>query len=170
MRRLSALLLMAFFLGAACAQSNPSQHSDFPLHTSQEIAAIKESALRYSMGTGSTTRIIFIDFGDSTQTDPPPGFLDRFTDLQFKLRPVSDAVFPKVGEQGSFTPSGVIDRISGRDGMVFSAHIRKWIDTDHVDVQVEMYISPIGASGTLLKLTIQDGKWTVVSKQLKWVS
>ena len=105
-------------------------------------------------------KVYFFAVGGSQ--DPSPELLKRLGDLKSPVKPIS------AGEWKDFF---IYDRVTGERGAAF--YVRSISMCSQDDCEVEAVIHPGGglsASGPIYRLTRKNGKWTVVSERLKWIS
>lgn len=105
-------------------------------------------------------KVYFIALGDSL--DPSAEFLARLADLKTPVKPIS---------AGQRKDAFIYDKITEQRGAAFYVRNISMLSPDKCEV--EAVIDPGGglsASGPIYTVTRKNGKWTVVSKRLKWIS
>jgi hypothetical protein len=157
-----------------------------------EVDDVREAVFRYQFehnGSGLQQRAaayyLQIETGDRKETDPSDAFMKRFARNNPPVHKRSEArvateEFEKERKDQevpflfrlpqTFHDFGVIDRRSGREGLIFYQQSLNRITDTKVEVSGGYYESGESSSGNIYTVEKQNGKWTVTKKTLRWVS
>jgi hypothetical protein len=134
---------------------------------------VRELVLRRLLGSANEGTLCFLSFGTCGKTwiSPPQGFVDRFSDLPVRFRPVSEARIPLEREKdsnGLFR--SVEDRRTGKSGKVYYVQILRWHGEHKVEVSAGVYGGSLDGFGARYIVEKQNGKWIISKQTHKWVS
>jgi hypothetical protein len=98
------------------------------------------------------------------EKDPSESFLKRFSDIPRKVKPVSGS---KIAEE---VRRPVVDKENGRRAIIFYVDKIKWLGKSSAQVDAGYHCDGLCAVGITYKLKLSDGKWTIVSERMNWIS
>lgn len=140
----------------------------------KDADAIRESVFRYQVAShvDPTTEVYFLSIwpvlkgrGDNfdTSNDPKPVFMKRLADMKIRVRNASDGKF-------ATSQNGVIEKKSGKRGVLFQIKNLAWLSATEVDVEGGFVEGRLHARGYIYKLVKEKGKWRVKSSTNTWMS
>jgi hypothetical protein len=94
--------------------------------------------------------------------DPSPAFLAR-------LRSAAPHV-TRASACDASADKGVIEKSSGKQGLIFRVESISWIDDDHAEVGGGYYEAGLSASGNTYYLERKNGAWHVTKDVMHWIS
>jgi hypothetical protein len=95
--------------------------------------------------------------------DPSDELMSRLSDLP---RTIKKASFEKPAKG----PHGPTDKVTGKTGIVFSAHTIRWSGKDSAELEGGYYCGGLCAAEYTFKVKREDGKWVVQSSRMSWIS
>lgn len=95
-------------------------------------------------------------------TDPNEAFMQRFADHTPPVKPVSACHHDVV--------RGAFDKESGKRGVIFHVGTITWINDREVTVKGGDWWAALSAAGYVYTVEWTDGKWRVVSEEIRWIS
>jgi hypothetical protein len=95
--------------------------------------------------------------------DPSDEFMKRFSDLPRTIRKGSS----EVPDKGPHAP---IDKSTGEAGIVFNAENLWWLNQDLAELQGGYYCGGLCAVGITFTVKRENGKWTIKSSHMNWIS
>jgi hypothetical protein len=104
-------------------------------------------------------RIYFISINGK---DPNDDFLNRFHDIPGTVKKASAAK--------SSSQDFVVDRETGRPGIVFKSGEIKWISPSKAEVRGGYYCGSLCAAGQIFELNKDGDKWKVTAVRTEWIS
>ena len=160
---LRTLLVFVFtftWIGAAGAS---------PPDRATEEMDIREATFRYQFDKNESglqrsayAYYLSIPGKDGKRTDPPGDFMKRFAGNKHPVKMISEC-----------TPSadrGVIDKKTGKRGLIFHTGAIKWISDTEVEVSGGYYEGGLSSSGSTYHLKQIGGKWQVSKDVMHWIS
>ncbi len=94
--------------------------------------------------------------------DPPPGFLERFSDLGIRLRPASAAKLPGRDEKNADgRDAAVEDPATHARSSILLVKVERWIDDHSVQLFVEQWSGWLDSDGHRAIAEKRDGNWQV---------
>lgn len=157
------------------AQSGSAAAADAPLDVAATSTAddIRTAAIEYLMSqpryAGDAPGLpsddsVFLSFKtDAGYSDVPEKLLDQFSNLDRTVLNFSAATFHNSG--------GVINHKTGEPGVIlFLSDKIQSFDDSSVQVHGGTIMGNLGATGMNLRLQFIDGSWSVVSRELAWIS
>ena len=168
----SIIILFALSLNAFRHTSVPSViPMPFPaLNSSQgrdkltDEENIREVVFRYQFGHNSSgqqqrAKIYFLSLNENRS--PGNGFMSRFRGHKPPVKKVSAA---------SVSARGVVDKKTGRQGLVFRITGIKWLGETEVEVEGGYFESGHSASTNVYKVSRENGNWVVKEDRLQEIS
>lgn len=189
-----AVFVVMLTLLCACTPPTASRVAKETGAVSQDSEAddIREAVFRYQFdhnGSGLKTNAagyyLEIETTEGANTDPDDAFLKRFANNKPSVRKRSDARVAmeecenqrKDQEIPFMSPLsqncndfGVIDRRSGRQGLIFYQDSLKRISETKAEVSGGYYEGGESSSGNTYTVEKQNGKWIVTNKVTRWIS
>jgi hypothetical protein len=127
--------------------------------------AVREATFRYMFGKNASgqkqsARVYCLEVENSA--DPSAAFLARFKNVAPHVTRASacDASADK----------GVIEKSSGKQGLIFRVDTIIWVDDDHAEVGGGYYEAGLSASGNTYYLERKNGAWHVTKDVMHWIS
>jgi hypothetical protein len=65
---------------------------------------------------------------------------------------------------------GVVDKDTGKSGLIFSVGAIKWISDTEAEVSGGYYEAGLSSSGNVYFVKRRDGKWVVTGDKMLWIS
>lgn len=160
--RLFAFILLTALAGVGCSTTHTpvAKHDDILEAVFRHIAQPAPVVDEDSHGVNLAHKVFFLAVEDSR--DPSPELLQRLKDFSVSVKPMSASV------RKDFY---IYDRVTGERGAAFYIHSIQPVSWNKADVQADT--NPGGAlrgSGFIYRVVYRDGKWSVTSQKLKWVS
>jgi hypothetical protein len=140
----------------------------------KETDEVREAVFRYQFATSGVPKaaVYFLSLGVGktgaadifdASYDPSNEFMKRFVDLKVPVRKASASTF------GS--PSGrVVDKASGKLGVLFDVRSIKWISDTEVEVQGGFAAGMLYARGSIYTVKKEKGKWKVTKEDNTFMS
>ncbi len=127
---------------------------------------LRETVFRYqfdhnSSGQQKRAAVYCLSVGEKL-TDPSDDFMKRFADHKPPVRKVSECNVDPF--------KGVIDKRTGKSGLVFRVTNIAWLSETEVEVAGGYYEAGLSASGNTYTLTRKYGKWNVTRDKTNWIS
>jgi hypothetical protein len=154
----------------AVAEQSPSPPPAPPARSPNTSAtrdpdAVREAAFRYMFGKNAsgqqqTSGVYCLEVENGA--DPSAAFLARFRN-----------VAPHVTRASACDASpdkGVVEKSSGKRGLMFRVDTIIWLDDDHVEVGGGYYEAGLSASGNTYYLERKNGAWHVTKDVMHWIS
>jgi hypothetical protein len=130
-----------------------------------EEADIREAVFRYEFihnssiqGRGAAVYCLSVE-GNS---DPPDVFMKRFAGFKPPVR--------KISECSTDPYKGVIDKRTGKHGLIFRVRSIKWISDIEVEVLGGYFEDGLSASGNTYTVRKKQKKWKVSNAVMSWLS
>ena len=132
---------------------------------SHQEDAIRETVFRHQFGhnaSGQQERAnsYFLAIGES-DANPSGELMKRFVRHKPPVRKVSEC---------STVKARVVDKKTGKSGLIFRVRSIKWISDLEVEVKGGYSEHLLSASGNTYTLTKKDGKWQVTKDGMDWIS
>ncbi|HET9407395.1 MAG TPA: hypothetical protein VFO39_09170 [Candidatus Sulfotelmatobacter sp.] len=127
---------------------------------------IREAVFRYEFRHNSSIQgqragVYCLSIGEKN-TDPPDDFIKRFVGFKPPVRKASDC---------STDPySGVVEKKTGKQGLVFRVRSIKWLSDTEVQVIGGYFENGLSASGDTYTLIRTPEKWRVSKARTNWIS
>jgi hypothetical protein len=96
--------------------------------------------------------------------DPSEAFLKRFSDVPRIVKGVSESTVSKQWRMA------VVDKRTGKAGIRFYVDKVVWKSEVAADVESGYHCDGLCAAGITFSLELKDGKWTIVSEKMNWIS
>lgn len=129
---------------------------------------VTEAAFRELFGSPNGPGLVAClqvpDGGANDWGDPTDDFLARFADL----KSASIVAASRCGKATKFV--GTIEKDTGDTAMIYSVGPVKCQSATVCEVEAAYYGSPTAAAGYQMHLKKKHGRWTVVRKELLWIS
>ena len=171
---LTVITLAAFYSNTAMLAGESSGSSAAADTTHQrEADNVREAIFRYQIATNevSKVKLYFLSIGlgekgadifDASH-DPSAAFMKRFDDLNASICKASAGTFN--------SPDGwVVEKRSGKRGILFQIRSLKWISETEVEAEGGFAAGMLYARGYTYTVMKVEGKWTVKTSTLKWLS
>jgi hypothetical protein len=132
---------------------------------------IREAVFRYQFdhnasGQQKRATVYCLSVGEKhvgeKHTDPFDEFMKRFADHKPPVRKRSECDVDPL--------NGVIDKRTGKPGLVFRVTSITWISDTEVEVAGGYYEAGLSSSGNTYTVTRQHGKWKVSNDKMEWIS
>lgn len=141
--------------GLAADQARDSQTDD-----------IREAVFRWQFqhnasGQRANAQVYFLGVGEKGG-DPTDEFMKRFADHQPPVR--------KVSASTADPDTGVRDKKTGEQGLIFRVTSITWKSDTEVDVSGGYYEAGLSASRNAYTLKKESGQWKVTSDKMQWIS
>ncbi|MGH7328654.1 MAG: hypothetical protein ACREJX_09925 [Polyangiaceae bacterium] len=96
------------------------------------------------------------------QRDPTAGFLSRMHDVRTPVKAVSKC--------SASADKGVIDKSTGKHGLIFRIESVAFKDGHHATVNGGYYEAGLSASGNIYTVELRGTTWVVTKDQMMWIS
>lgn len=136
---------------------------------------IREAAYRYAFNhlyhNQSTWKASFIGicYGCSSFDQPSipalmtPFLLDRFRGCKPPVKPESECCYSDRKHQ-------IVDKKTGKTGVIFYTGAIKWVSWNTVKVEVGYYEGTLSSSGNIYTIKRKNGRWVVVKDKMLLIS
>lgn len=115
-----------------------------------------EAAARGTTGEAITKELNFKAFFVSINgKDPSDDFIKRLRNIPRTIKKVSRS------RAGKRWRTAVLDRATGRRGIVFSANDIRWLSKDQVEVKGGYYCDSMCAAAKVFDVHLENGRWVV---------
>jgi len=141
---------------AACAPKYPITVAGQKGVSDDAGLDVQEVVIRNLVGSYQPGELIFVSFGESWEkhVDPPGGFLDRITDVDVVLKPVSEYA-----------------RRSGGNPLLLIVRVDKWISDTEARVLATRYrLGTGGAEGFTAEVKWSKGVWRMMRAVESWTT
>jgi hypothetical protein len=98
----------------------------------------------------------------SKETDPSDEFMKRFADHKPPVRKLSECNVDPV--------NGVVDKSTGKSGLIFRVTSITWVSDMEVGVAGGYYEAGLSSSGNTYTVRKEQGKWKVTADKMNWIS
>ena len=158
-----AAIVFAAFSSLGAVQDAPKSYSTARLPQENDI---REAVFRYefhhnSSIQGQRAAVYCLSVGEKN-ADPPDDFMKRFASVKPPVRKVSDC--------STDTYTGVVEKRTGKRGLVFRVRSIKWVSAAEVEVVGGYFEDGLSASGDTYTVTKAQGKWIVSKARTNWIS
>jgi hypothetical protein len=134
---------------------------------------IREAVFRcqFASNNTSTAEVFFLSIGEGKKGsdifdashDPSDNFTKRFVGLKVPVRKASASIFGR--------PQGwVVDKHSGKRGILFSVKTIKRVSDAEVQVEGSLTAGMLAAGGHTYTVKMEKGKWKVTKEESTWIS
>ena len=158
MKTIAQLILWFAFIspGFAADPARESQTDD-----------IREAVFRWQFahnasGLQTNASVYFIAIGEKGVDDPADAFMKRFAGHQPPVRQVSAC--------SASAAKGVLDKRTGKKGLIFRVTGIKWISDAEVEVRGGYYEAGLSSSGNTFTVKKKNGQWKVAKDRMDWIS
>lgn len=162
MKNLVAFCLI--FLCVSCATKQGFKQAI--VEQSPVEADIREAVFHYQFkrnasGQQQRASAYFLIIGEQ-DGNPSDEFIRRFASHSPPVKPASRC--------WSSMRRGVVDKDTGRSGLIFSVGSIKWINDTEVEVSGGYYEAGLSSSGNIYFVKRRGGKWEVTGDKMLWIS
>jgi hypothetical protein len=124
-----------------------------------------EAAARGTTGEATAKRMNFKIFFVSTDgKDPSDEFVKRLQGIPRTVKKVSRS------RAGKRWRTAVLDKSTGRRGIIFNAGTIRWLSTDHVEVKGGYYCDSTCAALMVFDVHRENGRWVVKGERTVLIS
>ena len=155
-------ILLATALRLDAAKDPPNLESAARI---SEEADIREAVFRYEFANNSSIqgrRAAVYCLSIEGNSDPPNVFMKRFAEFKPPVRKISECTTDPY--------KGVIEKSTGKHGLVFRVKSIRWISDVEVEVIGGYYEDGLSASGNTYTLRKRKKKWKVSDAVMNWLS
>ena len=148
--------LFLSFISPAQPQNGKSTSGHMPSFIQQQQNDIREAVFRYQFGhnasiQGSSAAVYCLSI--ESKADPPDDFMKRFAGFKPSVHKASDC---------STDPyKGVLEKATGKRGLVFWVKSIKWISQTHAEVAGGYFEDGLSASHNTYIVSRAKGRWRV---------
>jgi hypothetical protein len=96
--------------------------------------------------------------------DPSDKFLHRLQDIPRTIKKVSAS---EISKSHKFP---VVDKATGKRGIIFSVGKVQWLDQDSVQIEGGYHCDGLCGAGLIFKLHRNKGKWVIQNSRMNWIS
>lgn len=125
---------------------------EVPVKINEKEWVLKEMLIKEEMKSWislASNRVFFIKF--EANQDPPDEFMKRFSGYGVTVK--------KYSQSNGSVMSGVLDNVTGADGIIIFAFITKRISENKVEVEYGYYMGSEAASWTTQVMEYKNGQW-----------
>ena len=148
---MSTARLLAFVVAlVACGCTTASTRQ----YRADEAQKIRESVLLEHLALRDTNRVVFVSFQDSdgSRIDPSDAVISRIRAVGIPAR--------KASESTTDEHTVVVDRASGKPGVIYYAGVVGWLSSTKVEVIAGSTCASLGGGFTVFVMKKEDGRWT----------
>ena len=156
---LAVLLAFASVLPAVAA----------PPDRAAEELDIREATFRYQFANNASglkehAGAYYLSLVDRNgkSDDPPAKLLKRFAGNEPPVK--------KASESRASQAEGVVDKKTGKRGLIFRIEAIRWISDTEAEVSGGYYEAGLSSSGNTYSLKKVDGRWQVTEAVMNWIS
>lgn len=162
------LVIVAVFLSTvstAQPQKNKTTPDGVGSFSQQEQDDIREMVFRYQFRHNSSiqaNKAAVYCLSVEKGSDPPDAFVKRFAGHIPRVRKISECI--------ADSHKGVVERNTGKRGLIFRVKSIKWISQTEAEVLGGYFEDGLSASGNTYTVTKTKGKWRVSKAWMNWLS
>jgi hypothetical protein len=126
---------------------------------------VREATFRYMFGSnasGQQQNALVFCLQLENNADPSAAFIARFSKTKQHVLAASAC------DASAYT--GVVEKATGKSGLIFRVDGIKWVDDDHAEVSGGYYEAGLSASGNTYFLERAHGAWHVTKDVMSWIS
>jgi hypothetical protein len=147
MSNLRLLTLFAALVACGCTTTSSRQYR------ADEEQKVREAVLLEHLALRDTNRVVFVSFQDSdgSRVDPSDAVISRFRAAGIPAR--------KASESTTDDHTSVIDKASGKPGVIYYAGVVRWLNNSKVEVIAGSACASLGGGFTEFIMKKGDGGW-----------
>jgi len=158
-----AAIVLAAFSRVEAAKEKPTPEGTLRLSQENDI---REAVFRYqfhhnSSIQGQRAAVYCLSVGEKN-ADPPDAFMKKFAGFKPPVRKVSECSIDNY--------RGVVEKRTGRHGLVFRVRSIKWISGTEVEVDGGYFEDGLSASGDTYTVQRLQRGWKVSKLKINWLS
>ena len=141
----------------------------------QAEAAVTEAVFRHLLRPRRDGSVYFLSVGAPDDHDPDDAFMERFAGHQPPVKPVSQAILAGATQSGLALspapfPGQVIDRGTGRPGLILRVSRLTWLSESEARVEASTFAHGLAARGQLYHVAREGDRWVVGEGVLDWIA
>jgi hypothetical protein len=156
------IILTSVALNIACLFQVGQSQTNAERQTQEDD--IRETIFRHlfdhnASGLQQKAAVYFLSLG--RERYPSEEFLERFKDHKPTV---------KSAIESSHNARGVVDKKTGKPGLIFSIHEIKWVSEKEIEAKGSYYEAGLSAAGYTYQSVKEQGKWIVRNQTMNWIS
>ena len=138
-------------------------------------SAVTEAVFRHLLRPRRDGLVYFLSVGAPDDHDPDDTFVERFAGHRPPVKPASEATLAGATQSGPDLspapfPGQVIDRRTGRPGLILRVSRLTWLSESGARVEASTFAHGLAARGHLYQVAREGDRWVVREAVLDWIA